>query len=319
MAMALYFDILPVSIRQSILFYIPKAYLVCEKYPSRFFGHVFNIFDLNTFKPCDTEYFWRTLYSKFSSSETNDYKAAYINGSLIYLQNLINSMYTVIDMGHEKNLLAAIKDVPDCWLDYENLFIYAANRCELECMKIIDDSVELDLDTYQAALNDIYRYYGYDYNASKNKIDAIISYLLKSKAELPTLTFSSSIPRFGNQDINPSWMSCSFIDFILKYYPDMDKHKMLKYLCTIYFVNHGFTTHFITHFTEKTGQQIDSEIFQYIVASQDFRCVEIILDSGYFPTRSDMIFAKRNRSSIAHKITEYYAQKTLKRKRTDTK
>ena len=65
--MALYFDILPLELREELLFRLKLPYLLGHGYSLEFDDYIFYIMDLESFKPCDNDYFWRSYYeTKFS-------------------------------------------------------------------------------------------------------------------------------------------------------------------------------------------------------------------------------------------------------------
>ena len=276
--MTLYFDILPIDLRRDLLLCIPQAYLIYEYNPSQFARHVFNIFDLNTFKPCDTEYLWKELYGKYSSQVCPNYKDSYRQATIDHIQQIRNLLYLELRHGREHVVKCIITSHFDLWLDYEDAFVFTTTNLHFECMKVIDKYVKLDDKTYQSALNDLCTRYYYLYIEHLEKFDAIISYLVEHNATLPPMEFTMFTPRIGNAYLFSSWINKGFIDFVLKYYPEANKKQLLKYLCSDH-----INADVVKYFIEKNGQIIDSEIFQYVARSRDFSRVKLLLDLRIFP------------------------------------
>lgn len=312
--MALYFDTLPSSLKQLLLLYIPPPYLMYEYHPSRFANHIFNIFDLDTFKPCDNDYLWKILYGELSTNSVSNYKHEWQRGALAYIQNLMHELHTALELGHNNIIIKTIIRFPDLWLDYEALFIKAITLYNFDAMRLIDKYTKLDRDTYQLALNNFCLHKCYDYNSHKDKIDSMIKYLLERKVTLPPLNLAHSPPLIGINALSSSWINRGVLDFLLTYYPNMDMKAFLKYICSAYFIN----SELIPYFIEKSGQQIDSDIFRHVAVIDQYgehRSIKILLNLNYFPTRTDMIYLKNHAKSAAEYITHYYSKKDLKRKK----
>ena len=311
--MALYFDILPLELREELLFRLPVPYLLGHGYSLEFEEYIFNIMDLESFKLCDNDYFWKSYYENYSSRKPYDksYKDAFKQAYVNYVSNIRDNLYYAARCGHDYVLEQVFDMHPCIKFDYDGLFLVAAENLQRRCMRLIEKESELDMETYRVAIDNILYRNCHSFDALAPQIERNIEFLLRRGAIFPNIDYTISPPKLIRVFLDHNLLTEKFVDFIIKYSPNLNKKEFLKHLT----VNHLITSPIIIkYFVGKTQTVITEEIFQHAVKYGTCIAVKTLLELEYHPTRCDTKLAK-NYYNIDQTIMNWYQNKTLKRKR----
>jgi len=311
--MALYFDILPLDLRMSLLHLLPESYIMGPGHGLEFADYVFDIFELESFQCCDNDYFWAEIYSCFGSypphnkSYKEDFKETYV----YYISDIESKLCYAARNGHDKTLEYIFAKYPDIIFDYDGLFLVTAQHLHKHCMKLINQEATLDIETYRTALDNAIHINRYGFDDLYSRIEKTIAYLIRKGAIFPNIDYNESPPKFGRTYLDYSLVSKKFIKFIVKYSSKLDTDKFLKYLIVN---NSNDAGKLIKCFVMKSKIPITSDLFEYAIKFGTSVTVSALLECNYYPTRQDMKFVKQN-PYMDNAILEYYNKKSLKRKR----
>lgn len=312
--MLLYFDILPLELKYILIRKLPPIYLLGPKY-MQCQSYVFNIFELSSFKQCDSEQFWKYCHESLSNSipHNTTCKESYTTYIINSILSIKTNTYPSAQHGHDKVLEYVFNQFHGVSFEFDVLLIIASRNTHIQCMKIIDAQCKLDKNAYDSALYRMLYENLMFCDTISARLNETTDFLLNKGASFPHFECGNFTLRLGRMDFSHDVVSERFIDFLIKYCPEFNNENFLKYLTLNYSRNAQLL---IKYFIKKTGTQITSDVFSHVLKYGSHNMIKSILELDYYPSRQDMQLAKQHNAE--HVIVDFYASKSLKRKRTSS-
>ena len=239
----IYFDVLPIELRMELLKYFHISILIPSNRISKFAVNrkKQHIFDIESFKSCDNEVLWESLYRRQYSAHkpTNMlYKEAYICHKSVEISKRSEYLKYAAQHGLEKEIAVTYIDNDDDYFSYniDDILVTAVIYRQVHVIEDLLDSITFKVEFLnQAVISLLVSNFPL---TELTKVEEILSLLMVRKAVFPKLSISGDYVCFGDVGrVMNSYLihekAIDFIKFLLKYNAIPDHQAFLEKLCRL--------------------------------------------------------------------------------------
>lgn len=238
-----YFDVLPIELRMELLKYFHISLLISSNRIGKFELNRKKqyMFDIESFKSCDNEVLWESLYKRQYSVHkpiNTSYKEAYINHKLMEVTKRVEYLKYAAQHGLEKEIAVTYIDNDDDYFRYniEDILVTAVKYRQLHVVKDLLDNINFKAEFLsQAVIALLTSNFPLTELA---KVEEILAILMAQNAVFPKVSFANDHIFFHNGGGMISHYlvhekAIDFIKFLLKYNAIPDHQVFLEKLCRL--------------------------------------------------------------------------------------